>query len=328
MVAAVCLASCLNNRAVAADLPTTAAEGAAGFLYRTNYHGWEESIWLSNGKVEAIIVPQVGRVMQFRLAGAEDGPFWENLELIGKPTRPEGGEWLNFGGDRVWPAPQGSWPDIMETNWPPPVGFDGSAAQAVIDGWEVTLLYPADKKYGIRVTRHIQLAVDDPSMEIQTRFEKTDHPTMDVGIWVMTQLKEPLRVYARLQLTSLYPQGFLPMSDRLPPSLTIQDRLLSLDRDPRNPHKIGIDVGSVVWMTEDTVLKIDSPRLPYRAYPDDGASALVYTNPDPEAYVELAMLSPVRQLRVGGVITQRSTYTLLPRTELDPDLEAARLLKP
>ena len=43
-----------------------------GFLVRTNYHGWADSILVSNGRVEAVIVPAVGRVMQFRFAGEED----------------------------------------------------------------------------------------------------------------------------------------------------------------------------------------------------------------------------------------------------------------
>jgi len=325
--AAVLLAGGLGGGALAQNLQDSSAHGSAGFLYRTNYHGWEDSIWISNGKVEAIVVPAVGRVMQFRLAGTTDGPFWENESLRGAPTNPGGGKWLNFGGDKVWPSPQGSWSDIMSTNWPPPVGFDGQPAEVEIDGWVVTLHHPPDKHYGIQVSRRIQLAVDQPSMQIETWFDKTDHPTMDVGIWVMTQLKEPLRVYARLQMTSLYSQGFQAMSDRLPPSLEIRDRLLSMDRDPRHPHTVGIDVGSLLWMTEDTVLKIDSPRLPYRSYPNKGASATISTLPDPQGYVELAMYGPVKQLRIGGTTTQRSVYTLLPRTEVDPDLEAARLLK-
>src|SRR6266542_1679446 len=60
-----------------------------GFLIRTNYHGWTNSILVSNGRVEAVIVPAIGRVVQFRLAGAEDGPFWENRALGG--TKPEPG---------------------------------------------------------------------------------------------------------------------------------------------------------------------------------------------------------------------------------------------
>jgi hypothetical protein len=268
-----------------------------GFLYRTNYHGWEDSIWVSNGRIEAIITPSIGRVMQLRFAGEADGPFWENEALSGQPARPERKVWQDFGGERVWPSPQKTWSSIMSTNWPPPIGFDGSPAEAVVDGWVVTLVYPSDPEFGIQVTRRIELLQDKPAMEIQTRYQKVAGRTLDAGIWVMTQLKDPEALYTRLPLISDYPQGFQPMSGRIPPSLQIRDRLLSLRRDTENPYRIGLEVGSVVWMDESTVLKIDSPRLPYRNYPENGASMILSTQEDPTANVQIDQLGPVQQLR-------------------------------
>src|SRR4030095_14408516 len=72
---------------------------------KTTYHGWPDSLVLSNGKVEAVIVPAVGRVMQFHFVGEED-VFWENTALQGKPADPAAQEWLNFGGDKTRPSPQ------------------------------------------------------------------------------------------------------------------------------------------------------------------------------------------------------------------------------
>ena len=55
---------------------------------QAEYNGWKDAIILSNGKVEAVIVPSIGRVMQFRFVG-EDGVFWENSAVAGKPVNPE-----------------------------------------------------------------------------------------------------------------------------------------------------------------------------------------------------------------------------------------------
>lgn len=320
------LPGCAARHDAVGYAPTS--KSATGFLYRTNYHGWEDSIWVSNGKVEAIIVPAIGRVMQFRLAGEQDGPFWENPELLGQTPDPEAKTWMDFGGDVTWPSPQSSWGLIMPTNWPPPAAFDSAPVEVRIDGWVVTLVHPLDEHFGIRVTRTIRLATDAPAMEITTRYDKEAPPTLDAGIWALTSLKDPLAVYARVPLLSVYTQGFLPLSDRVPPSLQIRDRLLSLERDPNHGHKIGLDVGSLLWVSEDTMLMIHCPRLLYRSYPDEGASAAITTRPDPEDYVRLEIMAPVVQLRVGDTLEQRSTYTLLRRTELDPDIEAARLLRP
>ena len=331
-LAAAFLSGCACCSPASGETPSEPSR--SGFLYRTNYHGWADSIWVSNGKVEAIIVPAVGRVMQFRFAGEEDGPFWENADLAGlapdEDNEEQSREWRNYGGDRVWPSPQTDWRAIMSTNWPPPAAFDGLPVEAQIDGWVVTLVYPNDPYFGVKVTRRIELVPGAPAMEILTHYEKIDRNTMDMGIWVLTQLKEPLALHARLPILSNFPQGFQPMSGRLPPSQVfgIRDRLLSLGRDPENSHRLGLEVGAILWMDDTTVLKIDSPRLPYRNYPENGVSTIVSTEADPEAFVQVDMLSPVKQVRKGDVLNQRSTYTLMRRSELDPGLEASRLLRP
>jgi hypothetical protein len=248
--------------------------------------------------------------------------------LSGRNPDPAAKTWFNFGGDKTWPSPQSHWGDIAPTNWPPPVGFDATAVEAKIDGWGITLVYPIDPYYGIRVTRRIKLGVDRPSMDITTHYEKVHGNTLEAGIWVISQLKDPLAIYARVPAHSIFPQSFRPITGKRPPSLEIQRQLLSLKRDPKESHKIGFDVGSLLWMGPDYVLKIDSPRIPYRDYPDGGTSAQVYTSADPLSYVELEMLNPTHQLRQGDRATQRVTYSLLRRTEVDPGLEAAKLLRP
>src|SRR4030095_7888142 len=45
------------------------------------YDGWNDCLIVRNSKVEAVIVPAVGRVMQFRFADRDDGIFWENRAL-------------------------------------------------------------------------------------------------------------------------------------------------------------------------------------------------------------------------------------------------------
>src|SRR5689334_13477433 len=47
-------------------------------ITKTNYHGWPNTFIISNGSVEAIVVPSIGRVMQFKFVGEDSGPFWEN----------------------------------------------------------------------------------------------------------------------------------------------------------------------------------------------------------------------------------------------------------
>src|SRR5712691_2985388 len=52
-----------------------------------NYHGWADSLLLNNGQVEAVVVPAIGRVMQFHFVG-EDDILWENEKLQGQSANP------------------------------------------------------------------------------------------------------------------------------------------------------------------------------------------------------------------------------------------------
>src|SRR5256885_1581567 len=165
---------------------------------RTNYHEWPDSILLSNGRVEAVIVPAIGRVMQFRFAGEEDGPFWENRTLDGIKPEPESKEWGNFGGDKTWPAPQSDWPKLTPRAWPPPVAFDSMPVRATVDGFVAKLVSAVDPHYGIRVYREITLALNRPVMTITTTYEKVSGQPFRVGVWVITQLKDPVIACASL----------------------------------------------------------------------------------------------------------------------------------
>lgn len=297
-----------------------------GFLIRTNYHGWDDAILLSNGRVEAVIVPAIARVMQFRFAGETDGPFWENESLYGRLPDPQSTNWLNFGGDKAWPAPQSDWKRVTPRAWPAPAGFDAVPFKAEIHGWEVTLTSPVDPYYGIRTRRVIKLAIDDPVMTITTTFQKVGGQPLLVSVWGVTQLKEAVTVYTPLIPASRFREGYVLQSENPPPSLRARGGGLTLTRSPKQAHKIGTDGSTLIWMSAEVVLRIDSPRQILRTYPDEGASVEVYTSPDPLPYVELEMLGPLTKMKQSEEISRSSTYTLLRRTEADPELEARKLL--
>jgi hypothetical protein len=170
------------------------------------YHQWTESAFLSNGKVEVVIVPAVGRVMQFRFAGQEEGPFWENRALDGKSPDPASKEWGNFGGDKSWPSPQGDWPRITGRGWPPPGAFDSMPVELKQEGDDVVLISKVDSHYGIRERRRISLAPSEAQMRIVTEYEKTEGPPVKTGVWVITQFQHPERVFIPVPAKTLFAQ--------------------------------------------------------------------------------------------------------------------------
>jgi hypothetical protein len=319
-----------TNKALAVVLLALASQNAAAqksaqkqsehrrvSIQSFSYHGWPDSLQMSNGQVVAIIVPAIGRVMQFRFAREERGPFFENRALDGKAPDPNATEWVNFGGDKTWPAPQDDWPKLTPRKWPPPPTFDSVPLKAEVKGSQVELVSPVDPYYGIRTRRMIRLEPGAPVMTIRTVYEKVQGEPVRVGVWVITQLGEPERAGMILPPKPQYPEGYNKQMDVLPKDLKREGRLLSVKRDPKNQTKIGSDAGTLVWMDKHFYLQIDSPRVTEKSaeYPDQGSSAEIYTNPDPLQYIELETLGPLHTMKVGDTIERTNRYTLMRRAE-------------
>ena len=279
-------------------------------INRGGYRGWPDAVFLRNGEVEAVIVPAIGRVMQFRFVGEADGPFWENPTVDGRRASQDPNGWVNYGGDKVWPAPQAAWPLIIGRGWPPPAGFDGRPAHVEIRDGAVTLVFPPDPAYGLQVRRRITLRHAAPVMAITTTFEKNSGPPVEAGVWTITQLRDPEAVRA--------PAPESPTADGVPvllggyaaPPMKTESPWLVVTRDPAANHKIGFRTGPLLWTGAASTLRLDSEVVPGAAYPDHGSSAEIYTNADPPAYVELELLGPLTTIKAGERIEQTVTYTL------------------
>lgn len=301
-------------RGLAAAPPITVATGQ-------DHHGWSDAVVLRNGVVEAVIVPSVGRVMQFRFAGESNGPFWENEKLVGKPmsANPWRANPGSFGGDKTWPAPQSLW------NWPPPDVFDtASLSVSVNDDRSVTLTSPVSARFGLRTVRRIVLDATDAVMRIETTYEKISGDPVAVSVWVISQLRDPVAIFLPVPEGSKFPSG-APSKPPFPAAhFKAEAGWLRITRNPAAQHKTGNDGSTVVWAGESQLLRIDLPRVAGTDYPDDGRSLQVYTNNDPAPYVELETFSPLKTLRPGDRLSATNTYRLARRTAgaLEQDVRA------
>ncbi|MEJ7619104.1 MAG: DUF4380 domain-containing protein [Pyrinomonadaceae bacterium] len=292
------------------------SQAAPVSIRKIDYHGWKDALVISNGLIEAVIVPAVNRIMQFRRPGAA-GVFWEMAVLEVKAPAWVEEKWMNFGGDKAWPAPQSDWPRIAKSAWPPPTGFDSMPAMASVSGHTIELVGAVDPHYGIRARRLITLAPRAAQMRVTTVFEKVSGEAVKIGVWTITQLKDPERVYVPVKPGRPgHLEGYVNQSKDLPPDLRVADGFVSLSRSPTLRCKIGAFSPTLLWQGAEELLKIDSELHPRGEYPDQGSSAEVYTNPDPDAYVELEMLGPLSVLKIGQKSRLTTTYTLLPRSQL------------
>jgi hypothetical protein len=138
-------------------------------IQSTTYEGWPAE-QLSNQWLKLIIVPQLGgRVMQITFA---DHPYlFINPQLKGKhfppPNPGDKPTWYNYGGDKIWPMPEGTQDD---QHWPGPISDaldDGEYAFRILSQdsrCSVRLEGPPEPKTGLQYTRDI--AIDSNSPEI------------------------------------------------------------------------------------------------------------------------------------------------------------------
>ncbi len=316
--------------AVAFGLPACSApattSSAATTINPATHGGWADALRLENRAIEVIVVPAVGRVMSFRFRDGQN-IFWEDASLHGQQGDASGQQWINFGGDKSWPSPEAEWKNYTgHKQWMPPPAFDALPNAARVEDGAVVLTSPVDRFYGVRVIRRIALAGDTPTMTIETTYERVSGAPAKIGIWVITQLVEPVAVYVPVPNRSMFPGGHFVFRDTPWPQLGTTGPMLKLTRDPKGPHKLGSDADRMLWVGETAMCLIASPRVSGGEYPDRGASAEVYTNQDPKKYVELETLGPLALMRPGDRISRINTYTLLRRTAADPDADARKAL--
>lgn len=298
-------------------LALAASVSAQVKVERGEYHGWKDAVILHSASAWAVIVPSIGRVMQFgpidNHGGMTDGPFFNNRALDGKPVDANSPDWINFGGDKSWPESQSAWPQITGRAWPPPVAFDSSADAVEISGGTVTLTSPVDPHYGIRERRVISLDSTKPEMIIRTTCEKVEGDPVETGIWVITQLESPDGASASRPRDSRFSSGYTNLSGPAPLHLKAGPAQITEQRDPSRSTKIGTDGDVLTWTGGGMRLRIERLADADGAdpkFPDSGCHIEIYTNPDPLPYIEMETMGPLHTMRKGDRITAANVYTL------------------
>jgi hypothetical protein len=156
--------------------------------------------WLGNGFVRLGCAPALGgRLLSLSTA---DGPemLWHNPKLLTgeltprQPHRPHGGEmgdWLNYGGDKTWPAPQG-WSAAGEWAGPPDPVLDSGPYQVATEQTPelaaITMTSGDDPRTGLRLTRRFELRAGRSGYHLTLTGENTSGRTVRWALWNVTQL--------------------------------------------------------------------------------------------------------------------------------------------
>ncbi len=291
---------------------------------------------LTDGKTEAVIVPQIGRIMRFGRVG---GPnlLWNSADSAAKK-----GVWKNYGGDKTWLAPQSSWPAFHGQGWPPDTAFDGSAHTAeVLTGGKLKMTTPRSLS-GMRLTRTMYFDANGEFVIEQTATKESGE-TIRASIWSITQIVPGEAVYLPTDINSTYPNGYyaFPGFNSEAHSVTRVANSTLLKIWPSNAGgnsnsgKFGVDAPiSALISVHDQTAFLQRSAKPTGIYPDAAGGAgfpvEVFINGDPKnRYVELEILGPLKTFAIGGKSTHTvrwSLHTLSARYPVEFDREVEKLL--
>ena len=287
--------------------------GAAVTIEKTAFQGWPNCYRVSNGIVEFVATTDVGpRIISFGFVGGAN-VFFVREDFAGQTG---GAEWKNYGGHRVWHAPE----DIARTYEP-----DNGPVEAQVIPNGLLLTMPPGPLSGIQ--KAIEITLDPASSEVHVV-----HRLRNAGAW-------PIEL-APWAISVMAPGGFAiaPMPTAFHPDRLLPNRALTLwpytdMRDDRwlwgtdyillrqkvvqgqERTKVGINsnVGwAAYYLKPYLFIKRFTPVAGAR-YPDFNSSLEVFSN---NRMLELETLAPLAVLQPGAVVEHEERWELHRNVEL------------
>jgi len=264
-------------------------------------------LWLDNGLLRLGLVPALGgRLSSVRFGSVE--LLWRNALLLDSELRPVNGhvpspvagamgDWVNYGGDKTWPAPQGWDTDAQWAGPPDPVLDSGpytAAVESTSDGVTVTMTSGDDPRTGLRFTRAITLQPGETSYRLRLTATNVSERPVRWALWNVTQLPGGGDVHIGLdpardpQVVGLVAGTGTPEYRYNAPDLVVVPRQDVVGKlgFPGSAGWVSY-VGAEAMMTQ--VFTVD----PAAEYPDSGSPLEVWLeHPLPEPLADLGGLNP------------------------------------
>jgi hypothetical protein len=238
------------------DKPTTDS-GSPCRVEATVFDGWQAQ-QITNRWLKLVFVPQLGgRLMQVTFAGH---PFlFVNPKYSGQsfPASETTREWFNYGGDKIWPMPEGSQDD---QHWPGPISDpldDGNYAfHDVSQGSECTVRMegPPDTRTGLQYTREVSVGPDSPQISFRATMKNASTHPIRWSVQTVTQYDT-----ADALNPAAYNHDFWAFTPANPQSAYLDGYHVrsGLADDPS--YSVNHDLFSLHWLYLQSEVWIDSP---------------------------------------------------------------------
>ena len=272
--------------------------------------GWQNCYKLSNNVMELIVTTDVGpRIISCALMGGKN-VFATVEERLGR-TGDE--QWLNYGGHRLWHAPEHPIRTYQPDNQPIEV-------QQQANG-DVKFIQSIEEKTGLQKIIHIE-ALPDNKAQVKIHHQIINRSLWDVelSVWALSVMRAGGVAVIPLPERGSHPEALLPntrlifwaYSDLSDPRWTFGHEyiLLRQDKSATSPQKIGGGISDswLAYINEGTAFIKQFDFSSTATYPDLGCNAELFTN---HWMLELESLSPLRKLAAGEDVFHIETWSLV-----------------
>ncbi|MFW6136159.1 MAG: hypothetical protein ACOC7N_04995 [Chloroflexota bacterium] len=289
---------------------------------KSSYKGWQRCYRLANDLVDLVVTAHVGpRIIRFGFVDGEN-QFWQDPDLLGCT----GGEgWVNYGGHRLWHAPEARPRTYAPDNDPVQVDDRDGTAHFV---------QPVEPNTGIQKTMEVHLHPDAARVDVTHRLRNTNLWPVTLAPWAISVMAPGGTGILPLPPRGAHPQNLQPntrlslwaYTDMQDPRWTWGTRFVLLRQDPRaaTAQKAGTYApqGWAAYARAGTLFVTTVTPVPGADYPDLGVNVELFTNSD---MLEVETLGPLVKLEPGGDVSHVETWHLfdgLPRPETDEDVVA------
>ena len=276
----------------------------------SEFLGWTNAYRLQNDRAEAILVPDIGRLVHFAsLLG--QSPFRLEATLQGK-TPPAGERFFNIGGDWFWPVSQARWASFSGDgkDWPPPALLADlpwiCSAWTDADGAQCAEFI---REYGeplnIQVSRLFRLAPGSSALVVQQRIERTTASDIPVVLWNISQIAQAEQIVMPIEKKSKFRGSLKVLMGRKPSrkQLVRCGNAAVYHVSTGAETKLGSDspCGWIAAAQGTNLIFESAANSSIGDFPDGGCIVEVYSNQG-LGYSEIETLSPEILLAPGTVL--------------------------
>lgn len=283
-----------------------------------NWGGWQNCLYLANDEIEIIATSDVGpRIMKCGFLG-EKNLLLEFEDEIGKTG---GDKFRNYGGSRLWHAPE---------NNPRSYIPDNNKIDYSWNGRDLKLTQPLEKETGMQKEINICLSSSNNKIEMTYRIYNKNLWPIEYALWSLTQMANNGRAIIPHEPFKNWEEDLLPSRPLVLWSYTEMDdprwtwgkKYIQLRQDPdaKGPTKIGC-LNKLSWgayVLDNYVFIKRYNYYPNAVYPDYMCNMEVYTD---KKIFELETLSPLRLVEPGSYSEYKENWYIF-KLEVDENEES------